>query len=177
MMKKMKKFTLRALAALALCLAAASLNAAAGADTEYKTYVNPRFGYSVDYPDIFGQSEGSDESGDSDGIEFESGDGEYTLTIWGGDNATGSDGNALLEGRKNEVAHIVPDSEASGGGFYTISYSDDGGQDGNEHIFHEYGIVNKDARAAFVLRYPKDEEKRFAEMITRMKKSLALPGS
>jgi hypothetical protein len=144
------------------------------AEAEYKTYVNDRFGYSVNYPDIF---ESSREPDNGDGIEFASDDGEYTLTIWGGYNVLGQDGYALLEECYERVAHIVPDSQESAGNYYSIEYSDDGGKDGVEHIFHEYGIVNEDMKASFTLQYPKAEEKRFATIKIDMENSLGLPES
>jgi hypothetical protein len=87
----------------------------------------------------------------------------------------GQDGEALLEECKERVAHIVDGSEKSGAGFYAIEYSDDGGDSGVEHIFHEYGIVNADARAGFVLKYPEEEEDRFAEIKSVIESSLRLP--
>jgi hypothetical protein len=141
------------------------------AEEKFKTYVNARFGYSLSYPDIF---EPETESENGDGAEFSSQDGEYTLTVWGGYNVLGQDGNALLEERRESVAHIVPDSERSGAELYSIEYSDDGGQDGVEHIFHEYVNVNADLTAGFILRYPKEEEKRFAGIKDAMETSLKL---
>jgi hypothetical protein len=137
---------------------------------EYKAYLNARFGYWVEYPDIF---ETQKEPDNGDGVVFESADGEYTLTVWGGHNIFGQDGEALLLECYDRVAHIVPDSERSGPGFYSIAY--EGGGDGVEYIFHEYGIVNEDLTAAFILKYPKDEEERFAPIKEYMEASFSLP--
>jgi hypothetical protein len=144
------------------------------AEVKFEIYVNARFGYSVEYPDIF---EPKTERDDGDGAEFSSEDGEYTLVVWGGQNTPGRDGNALLEERKEGVAHIVPGSERSGAEFYSVEYGDDGGQDGVEHVFHEYVIVNAGltVTAGFVLRYPKEEEERFAGIGAAMESSLKLP--
>ena len=141
------------------------------AEVKLKTYVNALFGYSVEYPDIFKAKTERDDGG---GAEFSSEDGEYTLVVWGEKNTPGRDGNALLEECKERVAHIVPGSEKSGAGFYSVEYGDDGGQDGVEHIFHEYVIVNAHLTAGFVLRYPKEEE-RFAAIAAAMESSLKLP--
>jgi hypothetical protein len=155
-----------------LCAVTALLLSGKPSDAEYKTYVNDRFGFSVNYPDIFDTSREPD---NGDGISFASDDGEYTLEIWGGYNILGQDGYALLEECYERVAHIVRNSAISAGGHYSIEYSDDGGKDGVEHIFHEYGIVNEDMKAGFVLRYPKDEEKRFAIIKADMENSISLP--
>ena len=144
---------------------------AAGEKTKYKSYADARFGCSVEYPDIFGEPSESENGG----VRFESADGEYTLSVWGRENVSGLDGESLLNECKERVAHIVPDSEKSGPSFYSIEYSDDGGQDGVEHIFHEYGVVNAETAAMFVLRYPKEEEERFAEIKSAMEASFKLP--
>ena len=144
------------------------------ADTEFKTYINARFGYSVEYPDIFIDSKEPD---NGDGIVFEDADGEYNLTIWGGYNVLGQNGSSLLEMCLERVAHIVPGSEKSGAGFYSIEYSDDGGQDGVEHIFFEYGVINADMMAGFILKYPKESEVRFAEIKRVIQESLKIPES
>jgi hypothetical protein len=150
----------------------ASGTSADAADAQYKTYENDRFGYSVDYPDIF---DGKQEPDNGDGVEFTTESGEYGLTVWGGYNVLGQDGKALLEECKERVAHIADGSDKSGEGFYSIEYSDDGGESGVEHIFHEYGTVNGAAQAGFILKYPQDEEKRFAEIKKVMESSLKLP--
>jgi hypothetical protein len=144
------------------------------AEPEYETYVNDRFGYSVNYPDIFDRSREPD---NGDGVEFASADGEYGLTIWGGYNVLGQDGYALLEECYERVTHIVPESAMSASRHYGVEYSDDGGKDGVGHIFHEYGIVNEEMKAGFTLKYPKAEEKRFELIKIVMENSLRLPKS
>ena len=73
--------------------------AANAAETEYKTYTDKKFGYSIEYPDIFKNSE-----------QYEDGDGnsnfvltteEYDLTVLGGKNDGAYDGNALLKEATN----------------------------------------------------------------------------
>jgi hypothetical protein len=167
----MKK-TLTLLTAFAFWLAIFPAVFAEGAETAYKIYLNARFGYSVEYPDIFDTQREPD---NGDGIEFTGADGEYTLTIWGGYNVLAWDGKSLLDACTERIAHIVEGSKKIGAGFYSIAYSDDGGRDGVEHIFHEYGIVNKDMQAAFVLKYPKKEEKRFVEIKKRLEASFKAP--
>ncbi|MDR0355097.1 MAG: hypothetical protein LBJ64_05110 [Deltaproteobacteria bacterium] len=157
-----------ALLALTLLVFASSTRA----DENWTSYENGRFGYSLELPDIFDETI---EPENGDGVEFKSVDGSHSLKVWGGHNVAGDDGNSLLEDCYNRVAHIVPGSERSGEGFYSIAYSDDGGRDGVEHIHHEYGAVNAETKAAFVLEYPKAEEARFSALIKRMEASLKIP--
>ena len=165
----MKKFLL----SLCALLAVSFLTGGAAANTEqYKPYLNARFGYSAEYPGIFDTQHESD---NGDGIWLESADGEYTLTIWGGHNVSGEDGDALLLECYDRVAYIVEDSERSGAGFYSIAYEGGGGIDGAVYIFHEYGIVNEDMKAGFILKYPQEEEERFTPIKERMEATLTLP--
>ena len=148
--------------------------AAANAQTTYEVYLNARFGYSVEYPDIFESSREPD-NGDGIWMEGAGAEGEYSLTISVGHNIFADDGHAMLEKCYDRVAHIVPGSERSGEGYYSIAYEGGGGMDGVEHIFHEYGIVNGDLWAMFILKYPMSEEEGFKEIKKRMEDSLKLP--
>jgi hypothetical protein len=160
--------------ALAVAGVAASmwLASPAFAAESWTRYENGRFGYSVEYPDIFRDAKKPD---NGDGVQLESDDEEHGLIISGGYNALEQDAEQRLASRLEEVSHIVEGSIDSGDGWYRVVYSDDGGMDGVEHLFHEYGIINKDAWATFILGYPKAEEKRFAEIKERMEASLKLP--
>jgi len=152
--------------------AAWTLRPAKAADAPWTTYTNERFGYSIELPDIFPDVREPD---NSDGVWMQSDDENYRLTISGGYNVLEYEGKDMLKNRLEEVAHIVPDSDKSGEGWYRLIYSDDGGRDGNEHLFHEYGVVNKENWASFTLVYPKEEEARFSATAQRMEESLSLP--
>ncbi len=144
------------------------------AEEKWAAYENGRFGYSAEYPDLFQNVRHPD---NGDGVWMESNDEDYRLTLSGGYNVLESDGAALLSGALERVSHIVSESDKSGPGWYRVIYSDDGGRDGNEHLFHEYGVVNKETWASFVLVYPKTEEKRFVPILARMENGLKLPGA
>lgn len=168
----MKRFLL--LCASAVCLVQAFALPAPAAKDEWASYVNARFGYSAEYPDIFTIME---EPENGDGVWLKTGDGKYALTLSGGFNVLGEDGEGRLQDRLRNVAHIVPGSEAAGPGWYRVIYSDDGGRDGKERRFHEYGILDGENWASFILVYPLEEEDRFSAAADRMEKSLALPSS
>lgn len=139
----------------------------AGAAEEYKTYANARFGYSVEYPDIFWSRFEPD---NGDGIKLASANGHSGLAVWGQHNTEGKKAGDILAARLKDSAHIVPDSAKSGDGWYTLTISDDGGLNGIEHHFLEYGIVTKDTIAAFTFRYPADMG--FEAAAERLKKTL-----
>ena len=116
---------------------------------KYETYVNGRFGYLMDYPDIFDTRRDPD---NGDGVELASKDGKYTLVMWGGYNIFGQDGDEPLEESKKRVARVG----------------------GKEHIVHEYVRANADISVGFRFSYPKDEEKRFEKIVVKMENSLKL---
>ena len=135
------------------------------------TYGNARFGYSVEYPDTYcpggtGTTERHMAKTEGD---------MYALTISGGFNVLGEDGETRLQARIREAAHIVPGSDGAGPGWYRVIYSDDGGRKGKERRFHEYGILDGENWASFILVYPLEEVARFSAAAARMEKSLALP--
>jgi hypothetical protein len=169
-MKKRNGF----IAALAVLAFAFSFSAWAATDENWARYDNGRFGYSAEYPDIFSKTEEPD---NGDGVWKTSDDDNYRLTFSGGYNVLGDDGESRLKSRLEEVAHIVEGSDESGDGWYRVIYSDDGGRDGNEHLFYEYGIIDGENWASFILTYPLDEQERFAPIVERMEGSLNLKGA
>ena len=162
--------------ALALSFSLQTVLAADKPEISYQAYTNAFYQYSVEYPDIFSIKKGKENSGF---ITFETKDDEYSLTIWIEANQDGTNGELWLGDPNDEIAHIMPDSAKSGDKFYTVEYSDDGGQDGVEHIFHEYGIVGADGEVsvAYRLSYPKSDEERFTAVKKRMDESLKIQAS
>lgn len=146
-----KRFLLRgATACAAVMVLTAAFVAPAFADDTWATYINERFGYSVQYPEIFTEREEPD---NGDGVWLKSDDGEYELTLSGGYNV-------LLEDPEGSPHRVVRSER---------------GKKGKERVIHEYKILNEDAWASFILSYPKAEAKRFAEITKHMEASLKLP--
>jgi hypothetical protein len=139
--------------------------------TSWTLYENERFGYEVEYPRVLSNV---GEPDNDDGVELASEDGNYRLTISGGYNVLEKDAETTLEDRLKEASRIRRIRDAFGDGWYRAVFSD-GGKDGNERLYHEYGVIDEDNWASFILVYPKGEENRFAEITARMEKSLALP--
>ena len=176
-MKSIKKFLI--ILMMFVVFSAAFAVTADAAETEYKTYTDKKFGYSIEYPDIFKESE-----------QYEDGDGnsnfvlttdEYDLTVLGGKNDGAYDGNALLKEATNieedDFGYVygveaLPDTARSGADFYTLKYVTD--RPGPEAIAHVYGVVNKNVKAVFEFRYSQSDKEQFKEMIAHMEKSLKL---
>lgn len=125
----------------------------AGAAETYKIYANDRFGYSVEYPDIFWSRFESD---NGDGVRLNTANGHSELAVWGQHNIKGQSARARLKERLADAAHLVPGSAASGPDWYRLTTSDDGGFNGVEHHFLEYGVVTKSTMAVFTFKYPAD---------------------
>ena len=140
-------------------------------EEQWTTYVNERFGYSVEYADIYTER---DEPENGDGVWLSASEGKYALTLSGGYNVLEEDGERRLRSRLENVAHIVPGSEESGPDWYRVIYSDDGGKDGNERLFHEYGSINANNWASFILVYPVEEQERFAPIVACLEETLMI---
>ncbi len=129
----------------------AHMACAAAEHPVYKTYANDRYGYSISYPDIFWSRFEAD---NGDGVRLKTANGQCELAVWGEFNIFDQDARTRLQSTLEQKAHIVPGSAASGKGWYTVTCTDDGGMNGVEHHFLEYGIVTPDKIAVFTFSYP-----------------------
>ena len=111
------------------------------ASQNWSRYVNARFGYSIEYPDIFPKNT---ESENSDGIWLESKDGKTRLTLSGGYNVLMQDGADMIGTRKLEE---VIKGESGSEWFRLVRRE-------GKLIIHEYGVVNDEVWASFTFAYP-----------------------
>lgn len=163
----------RCIAALSAVLIAAFLTGVpAVAEEQWVDYDNGRFGYSVQYPDIYTKEKKPD---NGDGVWL-SARGGYELTLSGGHNVLEETGEDIYAARLKEVSHLVSDANGCGEDWYRVVYSDDGGKGGKERYFYEFGRVNEESWASFVLVYPAKEKERFAEIAAVMEDTLRLTG-
>lgn len=129
-------------------------------------YENGRFGYSLHYPDIFGDPV---ESENGDGITLESADGKVKLLIWAGYNLEPVDGAALLAETEGSVAGIV--SSWSSDAFYGLTF--DGG-DADPIRFVEAGYAGTDASVHFRMSFPLEDEAKYQDALTAMTNELMI---
>ena len=148
----MKKF-LCFILCLLLCLTAS------GASKKWVSYVNERFGYAIEYPNIFTQKK---EPVNGDGVWLESKSGRTKLTLSGGFNVLILDGHDILKAHANQNTI----KKECGSTWFRLINSE-GGQ-----ITHEYGVVNDDTWASFNFSYP--NTKNYDKEIQRMEKTLRL---
>ena len=178
----MKRFTviLSALVLLAFTLPVFA------AETEWKTYTDKKFGFSMEYPDLF--NAGDDAYVDSDGISHfgqytssSDGDGKYAFEVSGEKTPKGANVDSLLKEETNmeedDYGYVygvepIDGTTKSGADFYTFDYLDDSA--GEEEISHVYCVVGKNVKVRYWIRYPKDEAERFSDITKRMDASLKL---
>lgn len=129
------------------------------ASQKWNSYVNARFGYSIDYPNIFTKRI---ESENGDGVWLEAKDARLTLS--GGYNVLMQDGADML-GAHNLDGLI--NGESDSGWFRIIRKK-------GSQIIHEYGVLNDDMWASFTLTYP--DTKNFNSVIKKMERNLKLNG-
>lgn len=161
-------------AAAVLSLFSILVPGADAAEEQWISYVNERFGYSIEYPDIFSDIQESD-NGDGVWLSFETD--KYALTLSGGYNVLEEDAESKLRNRLEEIPRIVPGSEKSGPGWYRVIHTIESGVDGTESFFYEYGIIDSENWATFILLYPSEERERFAAIAAKMEKTLQLSSS
>lgn len=151
----------------AFILATGAASANSGIEsTPYTIYSNARFGYQIVYPDIFDVKTPSD---NGDGQTFvHSGMSTYcTLKVWGSHNIDKKNGYRMLEDAKNHIAYIAFDE--AGAEHYNIIYSDQGGKDGRETVFYEYGIASESTTAVFLFTFPYELKDYYIPLIQRTK--------
>ena len=129
------------------------------ASQKWNSYVNARFGYSIDYPNILTKRI---ESENGDGVWLEAKDARLTLS--GGYNVLMQDGADML-GAHNLDGLI--NGESDSGWFRIIRKK-------GSQIIHEYGVLNDDMWASFTLTYP--DTKNFNSVIKKMERNLKLNG-
>jgi hypothetical protein len=163
----------------ALILAVLMSAALAASGEEWKTYVNEEAGCSVEYPDIY---QNTQEDFFDDGTWLfdaynTGGDGRDWFSV----NSHNNDGEATPESELNDQKEFmsnedlkpIPDTEKTGDNFFTIDYYAD---DSNAWITHAYGVVTEKLTVTVTLTYPKEDAEKFAEITDRVDKSLKVTG-
>jgi hypothetical protein len=120
----------------------------------WQLYINPRFNYSLSYPDIY---ESYEEPDNGDGIYMTTLDGRYTLRIWASYNIFESNGFSLYEEAKKNYAYITNDYADE----YRYSLTYEGGLDGEAIEFVENCYVTPNAQVYYIMSYPMVDKNNF----------------
>jgi hypothetical protein len=179
-MEKMKKFLYGVLIPAVLM---ATAFAAFGEG--WKTYANNKLGFSVEYPDIY--SNASENTYDDGVFSFDTYNdgGKFAFAV----EHTKNDGKQTPASKlkdwtnreEDEYGYVygvkpIPGTAKTGDNFFTLDYrNDSAGVDDNGEpacVTHIYGIVAKKSVVTLTLTYPKEEAENFAEITSRVDKSL-----
>ena len=123
----------------------------------YNTYVNPRFGYSIDYPSEMKETHVPD---NDDGRVFEYN--ELTITVSGMYNATDSDVKSMFE-----MSHKSSDT-------YTVVRNNwfvCSGVNNKGNIYYQKTILNNDTWYTVILDYPKSMKEELDNVVNRVTNS------
>lgn len=129
--------------------------------TKWLKYVNERFGYSIDYPQIFVKKR---ESNNGDGLWLESKDGKIKLTLSGGYNVLDWTGHDMLQW---DTSKDIIEMDINAVSYKNVYYE-------NNNIVHHYGTIDERTWAAFWLTFPKNRKKELDAAIKRMERTLQL---
>jgi hypothetical protein len=150
-----------------LCLAIAGTPVATlpAIAQSWRTYSNPRFGTTIEYPDHFRPGRPPD---NGDGLGFSSSDGA-SFSVWGGHNALEHDLKGLEAfTRENRKAGERITYDARGPNWFVIA-----GTDGDQIFYERYLLSHRGTIVnGFALRYPARLRKEYDGIVTRMSRSL-----
>lgn len=150
---------------LALLLAALVVASQAAAAEAWRTYANPRFGATVDYPALFAIEDEPPANGD--GQRFFTSDRRARLAVYGFNNASGSTpAQIMASSRKDGVAYSYADGRPDS---YVLS-----GTRG-DRIVYERCLRSRVDRTIFNcvdLEYPAAEQPAWGPIVTRISRSL-----
>ncbi len=144
----------------------------------WQTYVNPRFGYSVDIPMAYLQQQTPSQNGD--GQSFASAAGDAYVAVWGSNNALGWSLDQYYQAAlaRADVGTVTYKRKAAGwyvlSGYRTV----DGATGMYEAIFYERLTIAADGSAisgVVILNAPSIKDK-MEPVITRISRSLTPPG-
>lgn len=131
----------------------------------YRSYVNARFGFSIDYPSDL---KAGSPPADGDGLVFTSADGGVQLRASGINNALPVTPAAylqrLLSKHPTATYHMVKDERC------IVSWEEDG------HIFYEKAVVGTGSIDDFQFAYPASQKQEYDPIVTHIAESFRTPG-
>jgi hypothetical protein len=150
------------------CLAIAGLGALSvrpASAQGWRTYRNPRFGTTIEYPDRFRPGRPPTNGG---GLGFASADGA-SFSVWGSHNALDHDLAALeASTRENYAGGERITYDARGPNWFVLA-----GTAGESIFYERYALSHRGTIVnGFAIRYPARLRKEYDAIVTRMSRSL-----
>ena len=131
----------------------------------YNTYVNGRYGFSIEYPSDLTPQEAST---NNDGIYFSNVDNTVELIAWGSNNIEGSSAESLY---KQDMLYVPSENHITwcNDYAYNLTWYDD------EYMYHKYSIVGKGSINTFTFKSPIDNRALYEYVIESLDKSSKAP--
>lgn len=149
-----------------------SANAASKAATlAWKTYVNDRYGYSVDYPSA--KVVAQPEAQNGDGLVFQGKDGASSITIWAAYNV---EEYSVADGLDRLVAAVAQKRATTLTKFTKDGFVASGYAAGKTRIWYHRVRIAGDTIAHVELEYPAKQKAAWDPIVTRVSSSFTLPG-
>lgn len=152
-----------------LAVLAAGAAHAQDLDTGWRTYVNARFGVSVDYPDMFSVRDPEPDNGD--GQAFRTPDGGAKLTVYGSYNVNRQSARELMQAYKTDGVNYTYSTATTN--WFVLS-----GKKAGKIGYMRCNLGPSDVVGCFDIEYPEQQAVKWAPIVERLGRSLkVLPAS
>lgn len=131
---------------------------------KFDKYVNPRFGYSLSYPDKFKIAKESD-NGDGVELNFE----DSKIIVYGSNNVLQDSAKGLYEGELKEISKKDLLDSSLEKNTYSIKW-----KEGN-FLKYKKSTVGTESINSFEVVYPSNKEKEFMEIINKISELFKTP--
>ena len=134
-------------------------------DVQMSTYSNPRFGFSISYPENFTLDKSSD---NDDGAEFSLKNAK--LLLYGSNNVLDDTSKSLYEEKLKTITPESIEHKEIGDNYFSISWREKG------LVYNTKTVVGKGSINTFVFSYPEDERKIYDSISKQIEESFKTPG-
>lgn len=131
---------------------------------KFEKYINPRFGYSLSYPDKFKITKESD-NGDGVELNFE----DSKIIVYGSNNVLQDSPKGLYEGELKEISKKDLIESSLEKNTYIIKW-----KEGN-FLKYKKSTVGEESINSFEVVYPLSKEQEFIDIISKMSESFKTP--
>lgn len=130
----------------------------------YEKYINPRFGYSLSYPDKFKITNESD-NGDGVELNFEN----SKIIVYGSNNVLQDSAKGLYEGELKEISKKDLIESSLENITYYIKWKE------GDFLKYKKSIVGEESINSFEVIYPLSKDKEFVDIINKLSQSFQTP--
>ena len=125
--------------------------------TEYKSYHNEKFSYSINYPNSL-----KIEDGTANGNMIKSDDGKVSLQMYGNNNAAGDTSDSIYNKAIKDTNMYY---KVHAGNWFVISYIE------GDKIIYQKKVVGKGSTNTFIFKFPANEKDKYTNVVSALEKS------